>query len=71
MLRICRESQSSPSKGSAPIRANRHAYAACTAARKLCKVAFDKHADENAPLLVVEIDNLEGHLNNHLHNLML
>jgi hypothetical protein len=51
--------------------ANGLAMAACTAARRLCKVAHDVHQNREAEVLAAEVDSLEGLLNNHLHNLML
>lgn len=70
MVRLCQTARGE-ARGVASIRANRLAFASCASARKLCKIAFDEHKDENAPLLAAEVDNLEGHLNNYLHNLML
>lgn len=71
MMRLCAVEGDSPHKGTAPIKANRLASAAGQAARQLCKVAFDVHRDENAPLLADDVESLEWMLNGHLHNVML
>lgn len=71
MMRLCTVAGDSPHKATAPIKANRLASAAGQAARKLCKVAFDVHRDQNAPLLADDVESLEWMLNGHLHNAML
>ena len=58
-------------KGAMQFKANRLATKAKSSAMSLCKLAFSKYKDENAPELLREIDNLEGLCNNHLHNLMI
>lgn len=58
------------SKGSLQFKANRLSYATMQAATQLCKKSFAS-GNESAADLTREIPNLEGLLNNHLHNLML
>lgn len=70
LLKCYVEASESKTKGALEFKANRLSYATVQAANQLCKQSFAR-GNENAPELVRELQNLEGFLNNHLHNMML
>lgn len=53
------------------IMANRQVSAAVKKAKALCKQGFQRYNDPLAPVLTIEIENVEGLLHNHLYNIML
>jgi len=57
--------------GSGQFKANRLVYRARACARTPCQRGFRDYKDPLGPELLLEIDNFEGLLNNHLHNIML
>ena len=70
LLKCYIDAPESKSKGALQFKANRLSYSTVQAAQQLCKKSFAQ-GNETAAELTREISNLEGMLNNHLHNMMI
>jgi hypothetical protein len=68
---LVRLATQSSATGAVQFKANRLVYLARDCARGLCQLAFRNHQDPLGPEMLLEMNNFEGLLNNHLHNIML